>query len=81
MCSNFAERAYINAMMNNRPMQGYFPISFIESQNPLTAYRGDAPSISSADYSLISDVLTSNANQRLTVLQERVIGGFYPAVS
>ncbi len=79
--SNFAERAYLNGMANNRPMQGYFMVSFIESQNPLTAYRGDAPSISSADFSLISDVLTSNADQRLTVLQERVIGGFYPGVS
>jgi hypothetical protein len=78
--SNFGERMYLNAMMNNRPMQGYYIISFIESQNPLTAYRGDAPSISSADFSLISDVLTSDAAQRLTVLQERVIGGFYPAV-
>ncbi|HJR08442.1 MAG TPA: hypothetical protein VJ842_14365 [Pyrinomonadaceae bacterium] len=78
--SNFAERLYLNGMLNQFPMQGYYNLCFIESQNPLTAYRGDAPSIASADYSLFSDILTTDANQRLSVIQERVIGGVYPAV-
>jgi len=78
---NFIERAYINRMLDVRPMQGYFPITFIESQNPLTAYRGDSPSIASSTFALYSDVLTTNANQRITVVQERVTGGYYPSIS
>jgi hypothetical protein len=79
--SNFVERAYINRMLDTQPMEGYYPLTFIESQNPLTAYRGDSPSIASATFALYSDVLTTNANQRITVVQERVTGGYYPAIS
>ena len=78
---NFVERAYIERMAACRPVEGYYPISFIESQNPLTAYRGDSPSIASATFALYSDVLTTNANQRVTVIQERVTGGYYPQVN
>ena len=78
---NFVERAYVNRMLDTQPIEGYYPLTFIESQNPLTAYRGDSPSIASATYALYSDVLTSNANQRITVVQERVTGGYYPQVN
>jgi len=79
--SNFIERSYINRMMGTQPMEGYYPLTFVESQNPLTAYRGDSPSIASATFALYSDVLTNNANQRVTVVQERVTGGYYPEVN
>jgi hypothetical protein len=79
--SNFVERTYIENMMDNAPMQGYFPLLFVESQNALTAYRGDSPSIGSATFAVYSDVLTTDADQRLTVIQEQVIGGTYPPSS
>jgi len=79
--SNFIQRSYVNRMMCTQPIEGYYPLTFVESQNPLTAYRGDSPSIASATFALYSDVLTSNANQRIAVVQERVTGGYYPAVN
>ncbi len=77
---NLVERSYINRMMCSLPIQGYYPISFIESQNPLTAYRGDSPQIASSLFNITTDILTTSANQRFTVIQERVTGGYYPQV-
>lgn len=75
--SNFAERGYVNRKLNNRPIQGHWPIMFIESQQALNAYRGDDPDIQSADFALFSDAIGVGANTRVSVIQERVIGGLY----
>jgi hypothetical protein len=75
--SNFAERGYVNRKLNNRPIQGHWPIMFIESQQALNAYRGDDPDIQSADFALFSDAIGVGSTTRVSVIQERVIGGLY----
>lgn len=75
--SNFAERAWINRARNNRPIQGHWPIMFIEASQALSAYRGDDPDIQSADFALFSDAVGVGATTRVSVIQERVLGGLY----
>jgi hypothetical protein len=63
--------------MDTDPMEGYLPLTFIEGQNPLLAFRGDGLSGGST-FELLSDVISANAANRLQYLQEQVIGGAYP---
>ena len=59
--------------------QGYLVFSFIDSQNPLTAYRGDGLQGGST-FEIDTDILTANAGNLQTMVQEMVYGGPYPAL-
>jgi hypothetical protein len=75
--NNRLQRAYNCWQMDTDPMEGYLPLTFIEGQNPLLAFRGDGLSGGST-FELLSDVISANAANRLQYLQEQVIGGAYP---
>ncbi len=57
--------------------QGWLNFSFVDSQNPLTAYRGDGLAGGSV-FELVSDIASSNANNRQTLIQEMYYGGPFP---
>lgn len=70
---NAAFKEYSGMMFNTILPQGYLLIPFIESQNPLTYYRGDQVPGGST-FELDSDCLTANANQAIAIVQEQVFG-------
>lgn len=76
--SNFVSKSYLENFFGGVMPTGYFVQSFIDSQNPLTAYRGDGLS-GGAQFILQSDILTANANNRQMVVQEYIQGGPFPA--
>jgi hypothetical protein len=76
--SNFCSKAYYEGMFGGVIPTGYFVQSFIDSQNPLTAFRGDGLS-GGAQFMLQSDVLTASANNRQKFVQEYIQGGPFPA--
>lgn len=56
--------------------QGYLPFSFIDvSQSARTALRGDDPNVvgASSQFQLMTDVLTANAQQNVSTVQEVII--------
>lgn len=57
--------------------QGWLNFSFVDSQNPLTAYRADGLAGGSV-FEIVSDILTANANNRQTLIQEMYYGGPFP---
>jgi hypothetical protein len=77
--SDLAEKSRINRQFNVDPIEGYHALSFVDGQNPLLAYRADGLK-GGAQFDLIADVLTTSADQRVTVVQEQVIGGPFPAL-
>lgn len=54
--------------------QGYLNFSFIGSQTPRTAYRGDEPNVVApgAQFELVTDVLTASADNRVNLIQEEI---------
>jgi len=56
---------------------GYNGFSFIDSQNPLTAYRGDGLQGGST-FDLNSDVIVANAANLILLTQEMIYGGPFP---
>jgi hypothetical protein len=75
--NNRLQRFYNSQMLSTDPMEGYLPITFIEGQSPLLAFRGDGLSGGST-YELITDVVAANAANRVNYVQEQVVGGNYP---
>lgn len=75
--NNRLQKAYNSWQFDTDPMEGYLPITFVDGQNPLLAFRGDGLSGGST-FELLSDVISANAANRLQYLQEQVIGGAYP---
>lgn len=75
--NNFAMKAYLQGMFNTVIPEGYFVLSFMDAQNPQLAYRGDGLAAGSL-YELWSNILTSDSNQRLVVVQEMAYGGPFP---
>lgn len=71
--ADFAQRLYAAYSFDVTPQNGYLPFSFIESQNPLTYFRGDLLSGGST-FEVISNVLTAGATQAVNVVQEQVLG-------
>jgi hypothetical protein len=70
---NFASKDYCARMFDTTIPQGYFPLTFVDSHNPLTMLRGDlVPGGSS--FILQSDVLTAGATQTTRIVQEMVYG-------
>jgi len=77
--SDLAEKSRINRQFNVDPIEGYNLLSFVDGQNPLLAYRADGLK-GGAQFDLIANVVTTGDQQRITVVQEQVIGGPYPAL-
>jgi hypothetical protein len=76
--SNFVSKSYMENQFGGVLPTGFFVQSFIDSQNPLTSFRGDGLS-GGAQFILQSDILTANANNRQMVVQEYIQGGPFPA--
>jgi hypothetical protein len=72
--SNIVAKSWMARQFGVNEPAGYFLTSFVDSGNPMTAFRGDQVS-PGTNFDLNTNVLTSSANNRQTVLQETVLGG------
>jgi hypothetical protein len=72
--SNLASKENIGYSFTAIEPQGYLPFSFIDSQNPRTAFRADDPNVvgNGANFELDTDVLTAGAQQAVQVIQEMI---------
>lgn len=84
--SNESYLAYYGAQLNFQPgggPGGYLPISFMEMQNIMNAYRGDALE-GGANFEVQSDVAIAGAGNVQSIIQEEIIqpnnGGPFGAV-
>lgn len=69
--SNLAYKdGYLQVFNNTVMPQGYFPLSFVESGNPFTAYRADLEVTNNANFQIVTAVLSANANNRQQYMQE-----------
>lgn len=71
--SNPAAKEYGGQQYNTIWPAGYLLHTFIDSQNPLTAYPGDTIS-GGSNFIALTDVLTATANQAATLVQEQMFG-------
>src|SRR5262245_12326218 len=74
---NDVMKAYYQRMFGTVIPSGYQNVSFVDGQSALLAYRGDllAPG---SQFELYSDIITANADNRQSYLQEQIIGGPFP---
>lgn len=70
---NAAFKEYMGFAFDARLPQGYLPMSFIDSMNPLTAYPADQLAGGST-FELDSQVLTGGATNFAEVIQEQYLG-------
>ena len=75
---NLASKNWTGRAFNTIQPQGYFLLSFLDSQNPMTALRGDTIPGGSR-FAILTDVLTANANNMQTIVQEQAYGGPFAA--
>lgn len=71
--NNFASKEYAGFAFNTILPGGYLNFTFVDSQNPLTYYRGDLLAGAST-FELDSNVVVSPANAAASIIQEQVIG-------
>ena len=71
---NYAAKNYYGSMFGTVIPQGYLLLSFTEGGNNLVALRGEKVPQGAA-FVLNTDVLTADANNRQTLIQEQVYGG------
>jgi len=71
---NQAQKNYYGSMFTTIIPQGYFLLSFVEAGNNMVALRAEKIP-QGAQFALYTDVLTADANNRQTVVQEQVYGG------
>lgn len=71
--ANFALKGYNNQAFRTLIRRGYNFFSFIDSQNPLTYFRGDLLS-GGSQFELQSDIRTAGATQAVNMIQEQVLG-------
>jgi hypothetical protein len=71
--NNFAEKEYAGVAFNTVLPGGYNNLTFVDSLNPLTYYRGDLLAGGST-FELDTNVVGGGANVAAQVLQEQVIG-------
>lgn len=69
--SNQVLKDYVNRFSASRLPGGYLVIPFTESMHPATMLRGDQIP-GGAVFNLNSDILTANANNAVTVIQEQI---------
>jgi hypothetical protein len=72
--SNPVSKSWMARQFGVNAPAGYFLHSFVDSNNPMTAYRGDRLD-ASTQFDLITNIVTANAASRQTVIQETIIGG------
>jgi hypothetical protein len=72
--SNVISKSWLARQFGVNAPQGYFLLSFVDSNNMMTAYRGDKLD-AGVQYDLNSNVIQANAANRQTVTQETIIGG------
>lgn len=77
--SDLAEKSRICRCFDVPAVEGYHALTFIDSQNPLTAYRGDGLAGGSS-FDLVADIVSANANNRIHITQEQVVGPLYPSL-
>jgi len=70
---NFAAKEYYGYAFNTVLPEGYLNYSFIDSQNPLTFYRGDLLD-KGVEFEVDTNVITDGDNQIATVIQEQILG-------
>ena len=70
---NRATREYIAKAFDTTPTQGELIFSFIDSQNPLTFYRGDKVPAGST-FAVNTQILTAPSNAVAEIIQEQVYG-------
>jgi hypothetical protein len=71
--SNMSQKEFVGRQFASVFPQGYLPFSFDDSQNPLTAFRGDNVPGGST-YGVFSDVTSAGSDQYCEVVQEQVYG-------
>lgn len=72
--SNGMMKSYLERMFNTVIPQGYQMLTFVDGQGILLAYRGDKLP-GGSQLQVVTNVLTTGANQRQRVLQEYELGG------
>jgi hypothetical protein len=77
--NNAISKAYGQKQFDTVWPQGYQVYSFVGSQNPLTAYRGDGLQGGST-FEIDTDILTASASNLQTMVQEMIYGGPFPAL-
>lgn len=75
--NNMVAKTYGMKKFNTVWPQGYLVFSFIDSQNPFTAYRGDGLQGGST-FEVDTDILSANSSNLQTMVQEMVYGGRFP---
>jgi hypothetical protein len=74
--SNVVSKSWISRQFGVNAPQGYFVLSFVDSNNVMTAYRGDRLD-AGVQFDLNSNIVSANAAARQTVIQETILGGPY----
>jgi hypothetical protein len=69
---NLSQKSHLGRMFETIEPQGYYPISFVDSTSPLTAFPGDTVG-GGAQFQLLSAVMKANAGNLLTVVQEQIL--------
>lgn len=75
---NLTQKFYLESQFGGVIPEGYYPITFIDGQNSLLAYRGDKLP-GGSQFNLTSNIIAASANNRQRVLQEYVLGGPFPS--
>lgn len=75
--SNYATKAYYATKFQSYAPQGYMPFSWIEGGSIFGALQGQ-DMLAGAQLSIETDVLTADANNRQTIVQEMIYGGPFP---
>lgn len=69
---NVSQKSHLGRMFETITPQGYFPISFVDSTSPLTAFAGDTVG-GGAQFQLLSAVMKANAGNLISVVQEQIL--------
>jgi hypothetical protein len=71
---NRTEKEFAGMQGNTVVPGGYFAQTFIDTQTPRTALRGDLENVIApgAQFELTSDIVSANANNLITVIQEMI---------
>jgi hypothetical protein len=71
--NNFAAKEYYGYAFGTVLPEGYLNLSFIDSQNPLTFFRGDTLD-KGVEFEVNTNVISNGASQTANVIQEQVLG-------
>lgn len=69
---NVSQKSHLGRMFETIIPQGYYPVSFVDSTSPLTAFPGDTVG-GGAQFQLTSAVLKANAGNLISVIQEQLL--------